>query len=93
MGGYDMRSLKSYIGSRNKYYGRKFYFNDFDSGTDYSVLYTIGRIPDVIRGYDIINDNEYVWVSWDNPYALSGGTYYTWEALERNIKEGVWVLI
>ena len=92
MGGYDMRSLKSYISSRNKYYGRKFYFNDFDTtGIDYSVLYTIGRIPDVIRGYGIINDDEYVWVSWNN--TLSGGTDYTWEALERNIKEGNWVLV
>lgn len=86
-----MRSLKSYIGSRNKYYGRKFYFNDFDTGIDYSVLYTIGRIPDVIRGYDIINDDGYVWVSWNN--TSSGGTDYTWEALERSIKEGNWVLI
>jgi len=86
-----MRSLKNYIGSRHKYYGKKFYFNDFDTGIDYSVLYTIGRIPDVIRVYGIINDNEYVWVYWDN--RLSSGTDYTWEALERNIKEGVWVLI
>ena len=91
MGGYDMRSLKSYIGSRNKYYGKKFYFNDFDTGIDYSVLYTIGRIPEVIRGYGIINDDGYVWVSWDN--RLSSGTDYTWEALERNIKEGNWVLV
>ena len=92
MGGYDMRSLKSYIGSRNKYYGKKFYFNDFDTtGIDYSIVYTIGRIPDVIRGYGIINDDEYVWVSWNN--TLSGGTDYTCEALERNIKEGVWVLV
>jgi len=86
-----MRSLKSYIGSRNKYYGKKFYFNDFDTGIDYSVLYTIGRIPEVIRGYGIINDDGYVWVSWDN--RLSSGTDYTWEALERNIKEGNWVLV
>jgi len=92
MGGYDMRSLKSYISSRKKYYGRKFYFNDFDTtGIDYSVVYTIGRIPEVIRGVGVINDEEYVWVSWDN--RLSNGTDYTWEALERNIKEGVWVLI
>ena len=91
MGGYDMRSLKSYIGSRNKYYGKKFYFNDFDTGIDYSVLYTIGRIPDVIRGVGVINDDGYVWVSWNN--TLSSGTDYTWEALERNIKEGNWVLV
>ena len=80
-----MRSLKE-VYSYRCLYGNKFRY--FDKGTnafDYQI-YTITKIPDVLKGR--FSDKDYCWVGWE-----TGGTEYGWSSVIRNMEDGIWVKI
>ena len=82
-----MRSIKEYIGSNNKFYGKEFRY--FDGDDLQLMVYKICRVP---SGIDGINNDTHCWVDWDNGGYI-GGVEYTWGILRKNIEEGVWILV
>lgn len=82
-----MRSIKEYIGSNNKFYGKEFRY--FDGDDLHLMVYKICRVP---SGIDGINNDTHCWVSWNNGGYI-GGVDYTWDVCKISIEEGNWVLI
>jgi len=82
-----MRSIKEYIGSNNKFYGKEFRY--FDGDDLHLLVYKICRVPEVLRE---LNNDTHCWVAW-NVDGGGGGVEYTWDNCIDNIKKGVWVLV
>ena len=80
-----MISIKKYISSNDRYYGKKFIY--YNSELD-DLVYAITRVP---NRYDL-SDETHCWVSWNLDGGV-GGVEYTWEDCIDNINKGVWVLV
>lgn len=78
-----MRSIKKYVGSNDRLYGKKF------KHVPYNTVYTILKVPD---DWSYITNETHCWVQW-NDDGLIRRFDYEWESVRENIKEGIWVLI
>ena len=79
-----MRSIKKYVGSNDRLYGKKF------KHVPYDIVYTILRVPD---NWSYITNETHCWVQWSGDDGLIRRIDYEWESVRGNIKEGIWVLI
>lgn len=85
-----MRSIKEYIGSDNRLYGREFRY--FDGELDYSLVFKISPIPNGSERLGYIDNETHCWIRWEKDGYI-GGVEYTWKACRDYIKNGIWVLI